>query len=147
MRDYAKLKEQSVNKTTEFAKLKNEHQQEIDKLKKDYEKLLLEKTNQIRELNEKCEKDELDKSTSSASEFSKSSDLGQKLREQVNLTKELDTRLITEFNNKQASKNNNTIETKQLPENIKVFIFFVKLCYREKIMLHINFLLEIINKN
>jgi hypothetical protein len=124
MRDYAKLKEQSVNKTTEFAKLKNEHQQEIDKLKKDYEKLLLEKTNQIRELNEKCEKDELDKSTSSASEFSKSSDLGQKLREQVNLTKELDTRLITEFNNKQASKNNNTFETKQLPENIKVFIFF-----------------------
>ena len=125
MRDYAKLKEQSVNKTTEFAKLKNEHQQEIDKLKKDYEKLLLEKTNQIRELNEKCEKDELDKSTSSASEFSKSSDLGQKLREQVNLTKELDTRLITEFNNKQASKNNNTIETKQLPENIKVFIFLL----------------------
>jgi hypothetical protein len=125
MRDYAKLKEQSVNKTTEFAKLKNEHQQEIDRLKKDYEKLLLEKTNQIRELNEKCEKDELDKSTSSASEFSKSSDLGQKLREQVNLTKELDTRLITEFNNKQASKNNNSIETKQLPENIKVFICFI----------------------
>ena len=125
MRDYAKLKEQSVNKTTEFAKLKNEHQQEIDRLKKDYEKLLLEKTNQIRELNEKCEKDELDKSTSSASEFSKSSDLGQKLREQVNLTKELDTRLITEFNNKQASKNNNSIETKQLPEDIKVFICFI----------------------
>ncbi len=60
---------------------------------------------------------------------SKSSDLGQKLRDQVNLTKELDTRLITdsiklneklmvEFNNK---KNNNTNDSlKQLPENIKV---------------------------
>ncbi len=146
MRDYAKLKEQSVNKTTEFAKLKNEHQQEIDRLKKDYEKLLLEKTNQIRELNEKCEKDELDKSTSSASEFSKSSDLGQKLREQVNLTKELDTRLITEFNNKQASKNNNSIETKQLPENIKVFICFINLI-KKNLCLYTNFLLEIINKN
>ena len=63
-------------------------------------------------------------------EFSKSSDLGQKLRDQVNLTKELDTRLITDsiklneklrvgFNNNK--KNNNTNDSsKQLPENIKV---------------------------
>ena len=48
--------------------------------------------NQIRELKEKYEREDFDKSTSSGF----SSDLGQKLKDQVNLTKELVTRLITD---------------------------------------------------
>lgn len=149
MKDYTKLKEFSANKTNEYSLLQLEHQQEIERLKLEYEKLLNEKNaqtrleyeNQLRELKEKLnEKDDLDRSTSSGkheyhcvvrnwqilieslADFSKSSDLGQRLRDQVNLTKELDNRLITdsmrlaEFK-KNAIKSN---ETKQLPESIKV---------------------------
>lgn len=137
MKDYSNLKEYSSNKSSEYSKLKNEHQIEIERMKIEYEKLINDKNkqmkqdyeNQIRELKEKLDKDDLDKSSSSA-DFSKSSDLGQKLKDQVNLTKELDSRLITdsikmnekllvEFNNKKNSKNN---EASQLPDNIKVKI-------------------------
>ena len=42
-----KLKEYSSTKISEFAELKNEHQLEIEKLKKENEKILFEKINQV----------------------------------------------------------------------------------------------------
>ena len=127
MKDYTKLKENSTNRTNEYSKLRlDQQQEEINQLKFECDRLMKEKNQlcidyetQIRELKEKIDKDDLDRSTSS--DFSKSSDLGQKLREQVILTKELDARLITEFNKNSSIKSN---EPKQLPDNIKVICLY-----------------------
>ena len=47
MKDYAKLKENSSNKISEFTELKNEHKREIENLKKEYEKIILDKISQV----------------------------------------------------------------------------------------------------
>lgn len=48
MKDYTKLKEYSSNKISEFTELKNEHQREIEKLKKENEKIIIDKISQVK---------------------------------------------------------------------------------------------------
>ena len=108
-------------------KLKRDHQLQLGQLKREHdiemhalaEKLQAEKEKQIREVKEKYEKELAgDGDSSSSQDLSMSSmgtDLGKKLRDQVKLTKELDSHLITDTRRLASQQKQQTANEPMMP--------------------------------